>query len=337
MSTHSLEPMVDMYLFETTQQIEQLESIILQSEKTGSYDSDAINEIFRIMHTIKGSSGMMLYNEIARLAHGLEDLFYFIREKKPQIQDCSCLSDIVLEGIDFMKLELLKIKNGDLVDGNPESVLSHVQAYLAELKSDNPEAGDIRRQTPAEKPKFYIPSEKSSKTGENCFKAVLFFEEGCEMENIRAYSLIYSLKEFTSEVYSVPQDVIENEKSVEIIREKGFTIYIVCKKSYREMYDILNQTLFVKELELVQLDNDDEFKVLKTPSLKVEESPIKVPVITNVPAPEALHKEAKESKEAGSGTQSLISVHVQKLDTLMDLVGELVIAEAMVTQNPDLK
>mgnify|MGYP000914775596 FL=1 len=50
------EPMLDMYLFETSQLIEQLELCILSSEESSCYTQDAINDIFRIMHTIKGSS-----------------------------------------------------------------------------------------------------------------------------------------------------------------------------------------------------------------------------------------------------------------------------------------
>ncbi|NLP00425.1 MAG: hypothetical protein GX386_09070, partial [Clostridiaceae bacterium] len=49
------EPMMEMFLFETSQLIEQLEQQILSSEKSNNYTEDAINEIFRIMHTIKGS------------------------------------------------------------------------------------------------------------------------------------------------------------------------------------------------------------------------------------------------------------------------------------------
>ena len=78
------DPILDMYIFETTTQIEQLESVVLDSEKSNSYSTDAVNNIFRVMHTIKGSSAMMLFNNISLLSHAMEDLFYFIREEKPQ-------------------------------------------------------------------------------------------------------------------------------------------------------------------------------------------------------------------------------------------------------------
>jgi two-component system chemotaxis sensor kinase CheA len=57
-----------MFIFETEQNIEQLEQIIIDSEDQRAYSSDSVNEIFRIMHTIKGSAAMMSFNEISSLA-----------------------------------------------------------------------------------------------------------------------------------------------------------------------------------------------------------------------------------------------------------------------------
>lgn len=71
------EPMLEMYIFETSQMIEQLEQVIMTCEKNGAYEIENINEIFRFMHTIKGSSAMMLYSDISKVAHSIEDLFYF--------------------------------------------------------------------------------------------------------------------------------------------------------------------------------------------------------------------------------------------------------------------
>ncbi len=82
-----------MYIFETSQMIEQLEHLILSGEEERDFSESAINEIFRIMHTVKGSSAMMMFHEVATLAHTMEDIFYFLREKKPKKIDCSALSD----------------------------------------------------------------------------------------------------------------------------------------------------------------------------------------------------------------------------------------------------
>ena len=55
---NTMDSMIDMYLFETNSLIEQLEEIMLEAEKAKSFSTDNINEIFRIMHTIKGSSAI---------------------------------------------------------------------------------------------------------------------------------------------------------------------------------------------------------------------------------------------------------------------------------------
>lgn len=79
---NSNDAMLDMYLFETAQLLEQLEQIILQSDSDYCYSEETINEIFRIMHTIKGSSAMMMYDEISDLTHTIEDLFFYLSWKK---------------------------------------------------------------------------------------------------------------------------------------------------------------------------------------------------------------------------------------------------------------
>ncbi|MDA8441132.1 MAG: Hpt domain-containing protein, partial [Peptococcaceae bacterium] len=124
------EPMIDVYIFETTQNIEQLEQIILASEKESNFGEAAINEIFRLMHTIKGSSAMMLFNNIATVAHAVEDLFFFLRESKPAQVDCAMLSDLVLSGIDFTKVELAKVKNGDTPDGEATQLMQEIRDFL---------------------------------------------------------------------------------------------------------------------------------------------------------------------------------------------------------------
>ncbi|MCX7921993.1 MAG: chemotaxis protein CheA [Clostridia bacterium] len=331
---YSSEPMLDMFIFETTQNIELLEQSILTSEKSSCYTPEAINEIFRIMHTIKGSSAMMLFNEISSLAHCIEDLFFFLREQKPQDIDCSALSDLVFEGIDFIKVELEKIKAGDPSDGEASILNSNIKEFLALLKKSTPSINDIQKPSSNKKQQYYITHENiipSSKR--NAFKATIYFEEGCEMENIRAYTVIHNLKEYTEDVYSIPHDIIDDDSSVQSIREQGFKIFVKVDKTYEEMFKLLNQTIFLKDLELIQLENDEEFKQFeKSTRIVIEDREIKIPQLRDTG-----DKGHKEQADSHLAQQSIISVNVAKLDKLMDLVGEMVIAEAMVTQNPDLK
>ncbi len=339
------EPMLEMFIFETSQLIEQLEESILASEKTSCYTQGAINEIFRIMHTIKGSSAMMMFNNISTLAHSIEDLFYFLREEKPQNIDCSALSDLVLDGVDFIKVEVEKIKNNENADGNAVSLINKIKDFLAILKKSNldqdPQSEEEEEQIKSEKQQYYISQDKITVSQyKNIFKAVIFFEDGCEMENIRAYTVIHNLKDISNEFYYLPEDIIDNDNSVEIIRSEGFKVYIKTNMSYEPIYDFFMQTIFLKDLELIQLENEDELKQFRNAeTTEIQTIPLKSPV--KVPEIYDLEKQEKENfdkePQNTSAQQSIISVSVAKLDRLMDLVGEMVISEAMVIQNPDLK
>ena len=130
----SHEPMLDMYIFETSELLEQLEQHVLFCEEINNYTDDAINEIFRIMHTIKGSSAMMLFNNIASLAHSAEDLFSFLREKKPNVVDYCSLSDLLLQTVDFIKTETKKIKEGHNADGEIDNLKTLI-SKLRETKT----------------------------------------------------------------------------------------------------------------------------------------------------------------------------------------------------------
>ncbi len=310
---YSNDPILDMFLFETTQLIEQFEQSILASEKTSCFTSEAINEIFRIMHTIKGSSAMMMFDGISAIAHSIEDIFYYLREENPNHIDCSALSDLVLEGADFIKDEVDKIKNGNNTDGNADELLNSIKGFLSDLKGGNP-AG------------------KSTKARKlNAFKAVIYFEEGCEMENIRAYSVIHKLKSMADDLSYIPENIIDDDSSVDVIRRDGFKLFFKTDCSREKTQELLMQTVFLKDLELEQL-NDVDLKQFNGPQQVVEEE-----------TPQYVHNDNRSHDEKGSphdsasAKQSIISVNVDKLDKLMDLVGEMVISEAMVVQNPDLK
>ena len=74
-----MESMLEMYIFETNTLLEQLDEILLRTEDANVFSQEDINEIFRIMHTIKGSSAMMGFENLQHLAHKGEDMFFVIR------------------------------------------------------------------------------------------------------------------------------------------------------------------------------------------------------------------------------------------------------------------
>lgn len=319
------EPMLDLFIFETCQLIEQLELIILESEKVGKFSYDSINEIFRIMHTIKGASAMMFYNGISKLTHSMEDVFYFLREQRVENIDYGRLFELVFNSIDFIKSEIAKIEEDSATNNEPTFLINEITEFLSIIKSDSGISDNNKlsnEEKATEKQKFYISSANKVFTKDRkLYKARIYFQADCEMENIRAFSIIHNLKEVADIVGYDPENIVENDESVEIIRKEGFVVTFATDMSLDEAKEFINKAAFIKEFEINEIFEN--------------ERPNQKKLLTEEASSEKEHGEQKNDN-GGSPKQSYISVNVQKLDKLMDMVGEIVISEAMVTMNPEI-
>jgi len=319
------EPMLEMYIFETSQMIEQLEQVIMTCEKNGAYEIENINEIFRFMHTIKGSSAMMLYSDISKVAHSIEDLFYFLREQKDVKVNCSDLSDIVFEAVDFVKVELEKIKDGETADGDPKGLLEDISLFLDKIKNKF-NLKDVERPQTKEKQQYYIPSDmKAKKSTKKSYTVKISFQNDCEMENIRAFTIVQNMADFAENISHIPENLLEKDDTANYIKTNGLEIKFESTAEYDLIEHFFEEVLFLESFEL-NISEDVEKEAKDILNLTTEESEVKKPKV-----------KSELSKENGSSSQTMISVNVKKLDKLMDLVGEMVIAEAMVTHNPEVE
>ena len=319
------EPMLEMFTFETVNLIEQLEEILLRAEKDSELSGEDINEIFRVMHTIKGSAAMMMFKNISKIAHEVEDVFYYIRENKQVSVDISNLSDKVLEVVDFIKEEIEKIKSGVKADGNEEKIVEEMKSYLAEI-SGNLDI-EIKREPAKTKQKFYI-SPYDLKKGDSIhrYSVKVFFEEDSQMENIRAYTIVHNLKPICKEIFHIPKNLIEDSESAKYIIENGFDINFSSLEEYEKVKEIVEQEIFIKTLELKEIEEYEEEIVTQSISQELNKVQNKICIPEVVP----LEKETTTTK------QNIISVNIARLDKLMDIVGEIVITESMVIKNKDL-
>lgn len=128
------EGMLDIYLFENGQLLEQLQEIVLEQKDAECFDEDSINEIFRTMHTIKGSSGIMMFDNITAIAHKLEDVFFYLRESHPEHVPHLKLVEHVLEVADFITGEMDKIRSGNVADGDSKGIIKELDAFLDAIK-----------------------------------------------------------------------------------------------------------------------------------------------------------------------------------------------------------
>lgn len=347
MSNNSkMDPMLQIYISETTQQVEAIELAVLNIEKnTGSLEP--INEIFRLMHSIKGSSAMMLYNNIATVAHAIEDLFDYIKKNASQKFDFSQVADIVLEVIDFIKSEIIKIENNVEADGDSSEKEKYIKEYLRTLKKENHCDENFDEQSPREiieNSKFYIPSKRNVQSDlinnekkENFYEILVTFEDDCKMENVRAFALIHELGDISSQIRHYPEDIIDDDNCVEIIKNEGIIISLKSEKTETEIKDFIFGTGFIKEVNIKQTTESD--RTLKNNKFIILDDYEAIQVQENIVETVDI-KDAKDVKDVKEKVpvekQGSINVNIYKLDKLMDLVGELVISEAMVTRNPDL-
>ncbi len=358
------EGMLDIYLFENQQLLEQLQEMVLEQKDADSFDEDSINEIFRTMHTIKGSSGIMMFDNITAIAHKLEDVFYYLRESHPDNVPHVKLVEHVLEVEDFISGELDKISSGDTADGDPKNIIKELDAFLDLIKNGAGEGAEPPAENVHEEPKqFYIAPVATDAS--RFYKVYVTFSPDTGMANIRAYKIVYAMKEIAEDLLYYPEDIISDESSAEVIMKEGFKILLQAQCTEEDIKKIIGIGYDIQRVDIYECKANEFLQGFSDPD------PQTIDLESSVEAIEAKADQDKEkegepekkkpakpqiapgdfvikSKEPGKQKKlakdrpknekaAFISVNVNKMDQLMDLIGELVISESVVLQNPDLK
>ena len=359
------ESMLDMYLFENGQLLERLQEMVLEQKDAECFDEDSINEIFRTMHTIKGSSGIMMFDNITAISHKLEDVFFYLRESHPENVPHVELVEHVLEVEDFITNEMEKIRNGDAVDGDPAAIIADLDKFLEKIKNGGQEAGaEPVPENVHEEPKhFYIAPVATSAS--RFYKIFITFFPETEMANVHAYKTVYALKEIAEDILYSPEDILTDEKSGEIIIKEGFRILLQAQCTEQEVRDLIGIGYDIEKVEVYECDAEQfllgfdfgdqpsapkidlestvEEIEAKQEEAQKEETEKKPPEKKIAPGDFVVQskepgKQKKLAKDKPKGEKaSFISVNVSKMDQLMDLIGELVISESVVLQSSDLK
>lgn len=373
----STEGMLDMYLFENTQLLEQLQEIVLDQRDADCFDEDSINEIFRTMHTIKGSSGIMMFDEITEVSHKLEDVFYYLRESHPDNVPHLELVEHVLTVSDFIMGEMDKLSNGDPADGDASAIVKELDKFLKLVKGEGTDK-TIKENVHEEPQQFYIAPMATAAS--HFYSIYLTYAEDTIMANVHAYKVVFSLKDIAEDLLHYPEDIISDEDAAQEIVENGFKILLQSQSGIDELKEIIKEGYELKKVDIYEISAkefmsgfdsfdsyDSDIKIDLESS--VEEIEKKAAAAEYVPGDFVIAPgtdsgtdkpaEAKkqiapgdfviESKGPGKSKKlakdkskkaekaSYISVDIRKMDQLMDLIGELVISESVVLQNPDLK
>lgn len=338
---NGMESMLDTYLYETNSLLDQLDEMLVADEKTGDFSSDDVNEIFRIMHTIKGSSAMMEFGSLSTIAHHIEDLFFYIREKGIESLNPDhkkALFNLMFRSEDCLRSEISKVESGSPLSEDVASFGEEINAFLEKISNPLPDAdvtvqdtqGSARPLPDSQGSMDSLPDDQSAR-----FFLHIFLDEGVGMENLRAFMIANSLRECEVEFRSYPKGMESSPKTCQEIVENGFFLAFDSQDMVTQAEDIIKSQNHIRSYELIEAasapdipDTAYEYDSLPSDPFFKSSSPAVKAVSSAMTSTQQAHAPVK---------QNLISVNLMKLDSLMDIVGEIVITESMVTSAPELQ
>ncbi len=322
-----MEALLETFVYESNTMLEQLDEILLDSERAQNISHENIDSIFRIMHTVKGSAAMMGFTAISSLGHAVEDVFFIVRETPDKLTKVfSDLFDLVFQSSDFLKREVERVTSSNYEEGDPSALVERLHHLAAVMKG----------QSPLEETASSAAAAKSAEAGsdtanaDELHKIRVFFEDDSQMENMRAFMLLTQLANCCDILESVPAHPESDSSLCADIIKNGFLIMCRPLDSLSDVIKIIENSLNIKSYEIIP-DEEASFQAAESSDSsegKGEASEAKTAGAAGG---------ASGKTGAGGSKQSLISVNQAKLDMLMDLVGEIVTAESMVASNPDLK
>lgn len=336
--------MMEAYLYEMNTLLESLDEMVLGAEELKTFSQDDVNEIFRTMHTIKGSSAMMEFDNLMTVAHRIEDLFFIIRDKSMDVVPEGLrpeLFDLIFKAIDFFKTEVEKLENGEALTENIDSILANINSFSNKIQgkeASEEEAAPEEAQSQEENAAGDFGS------ADFPYGIQVFFDEGSGMENLRAFMLATSVKEVCEEEGQfdyVPGDVGTNSDTAAFVVEKGFVLRFLTSELRERALAVVKDAGSVADYQL--FDYEEPAAAPAAPAASAPAAAASVPAAPAAPAAApAAPVPAAPAAPAGKQQQnhskeSLISVNLSKLDELNAVVGEIVITESMVTASPDLK
>lgn len=330
----SVAGMQDVYLFETEQMLDQLEVIVLEKKDEQMFDNSSINEIFRIMHTIKGSSSVMRFQNITEVAHRLEDIFYYLREHSSQSIPYQELISLIFLVLDFTKEELEKVKEGESPDADASAIIEKLTGYCNRLVNQT-DSSSLEEEKEEVRTDALIPAVTPLEDSKY-YRIKIQYKPQAKMLNLKAYLIITALEDLAYSMYYVPNQILTEESTSDVIARNGFRLAVQTREGLEKIREVLEHASEVEDYTLEESDyeayirQDFLFQGVEF-QIDLSEKAVKKDTAVNTE-----QKKAENSKNVPH-KQNFMSIDVEKMDALMNLVGELVISEAVVVQNKDLK
>lgn len=345
------------FVVESQEALDQMEPKLIEMSKTAGIapaDDQIINSIFRLFHSIKGSAGFLNLINIQKVTHEVETLLDLVRKGDIQINKRHI--ELLLKTSDFIRSLLSQVE----IQSNDQGVEEEAGKFIVELKEafakrnlELSEKGPPQCSTEAndgdktaemdcnDLPQMLITPQmianfvkESNELLDNTEQSFLKLEKAPEDITIieEVFRSIHSLKGNCGFLgFSKMEQLSHKTEAVlECLREKS----LVCDSNHIK---ILLSVLDALRKGLVSLSNNGKediqglnnlLKLLDMVSPSSDQKPIASP-------PPKKKGDPKIVRNASVNQQD-IRVNLEKLDTLIELVGELVVSENMVVQNPDL-
>ncbi len=334
--------MMEAYLYEMNTLLESLDEMVLGAEDRKTFSQEDVNEIFRIMHTIKGSSAMMEFDNLMTVAHRIEDMFFIIRDKgmeavaeelRPE------LFDLIFQAIDFFKAEVEKLESGASLTEDIDSILANIKSFSNKIQ------GRAEEEEPAAEAKAEPEAPAAGEAGGHAsskfpFGIRVFFDEGAGMENLRAFMLASAVRdsvESESDFDYYPADVDTNSETSAIVVDEGFSIRFLTDELRQKALAVVKDAGSVGNYNLFEYEAPEAQETQAAPQ-QAEPPKAQAAAPQSTPAAPAPAAQQGGNNNANKNQkESLISVNLSKLDELNAVVGEIVITESMVTASPDLE
>lgn len=364
---------MDLFLQESREHLQSLNNELLQLEQNPR-DKDALNEIFRAAHTLKGMAATMGFDKITELTHLLEDIlddlredaFYFSPELGDLLFQCVDVLEVMVEDLAIGKEEDHDISElmGKLKDYhqrerkqnlNQEDLKEEIEKRSEEFEIDvyskekisdyekfedelvegpelesEPEPEfrpEIEEKTEAAELEFFFSEEEEDLLVEarrqklNVYQVHVEIDPECIMKSVRAFMVYNNLGKMGQILKSIPEiQDIESDIKEDII------IFLITSHSQEEIEISLDM---ISEVTI------KEIKVLESPSSDLVLDEIIEDTVDINPDEDKTRKEEKKDDlrtEIRRKINKTVRVDIEKLDQLMNLVGELVINKTRLEQ-----
>ncbi len=334
---------LEIFLDETREHLESLNTQILNLEQNPE-DTDTINEIFRAAHSLKGMAGTMGFKRMQNLTHDMENVFSEVRTGTMKVS--SSLIDVLFQSLDALEEYTTSIQQtADEGTNDNQPIIDQLNEFLkskgdapASKKEEKAEAKEAateetKEEAPAggsdeEKYKQIAIGESEQSVlsaalaeGKNVYGFTVYVNENCLLKAARAFLVYKAIEEKAEIIISNPsaQD-IEDERF-----EFDFSLIVI---SEAKIDDLLNAAKAVSEIDKVVGGNIDLGAKKEESEAKEEDAPKEEKKTTAPAAPAAASNGKAPAKAAAKPVVNrTVRVDIEKLDVLMNLVSELIIAK----------